>query len=106
MDSLDAQLDEAKIASGRVRRMRELAESEWAADWAAVRSVSDRAGGEYQVPGRPWHFSEAKNDSGGAEVVARQGEHNNELLREIGLTEAQIEALKMSGALVSAPGTK
>jgi crotonobetainyl-CoA:carnitine CoA-transferase CaiB-like acyl-CoA transferase len=100
MESLDAQFDEAKIATGRVRKLRELADSQWAAEWSAIRSVSDRAGGEYQVPGRPWHFSDAKHDVAGPDVVARQGEHNCEILREIGMTEADIARLESAGALI------
>ncbi|HEX3829462.1 MAG TPA: CaiB/BaiF CoA-transferase family protein [Sporichthyaceae bacterium] len=100
MESLDAQFDEAKIATGRVRSLRELAESQWAGDWSAIRAVSDRAGGEYQIPGRPWHFSEAKHDVPGPDVVARQGEHNSEILREIGLTDTEIARLDAVGALI------
>jgi crotonobetainyl-CoA:carnitine CoA-transferase CaiB-like acyl-CoA transferase len=100
LESLDAQLDEAKIAIGRVRKLRDLADSPWAAEWSAIRSVSDRAGGEYQVPGRPWHFSEAKQDAAGPDVVARQGEHNAEILREIGLSEADIARLEAAGVLI------
>jgi crotonobetainyl-CoA:carnitine CoA-transferase CaiB-like acyl-CoA transferase len=100
MASLDAQFDEAKIATGRVRGLRELAESEWSTDWSAIRAVSDRSGGEYQIPGRPWHFSEAKRDLVGPDVVARQGEHNSEILREIGLTDTEIARLDAVGALI------
>jgi hypothetical protein len=25
--------------------------------WGAVQEVSDRNGGTYRLPGRPWHFS-------------------------------------------------
>ena len=41
MESLDAQLDEAKIATGRVRSIKEFANSDWARTWQAVRTVLD-----------------------------------------------------------------
>jgi crotonobetainyl-CoA:carnitine CoA-transferase CaiB-like acyl-CoA transferase len=104
MASLDAQLDEAKIATGQVRSLRELAESDWADEWGAVRTASDRAGGEYRLPGRPWHFSAAKDlPPDPTAIPALQGEHNREVLRELGLDEAAIDALQHSGALVE-PG--
>ena len=39
MESLDAQLDEAKIATGQVRSVKEFADSQWARQWHAVRTV-------------------------------------------------------------------
>jgi crotonobetainyl-CoA:carnitine CoA-transferase CaiB-like acyl-CoA transferase len=63
-ESLDAQLDEAKIATGRVRSVKEFAGSPWARDWHAVRTVSDRSGGEIKIPGRPWHFADQPTADG------------------------------------------
>ena len=98
MESLDAQLDEAKIATGQVRSVREFADSDWAREWNAVRAVSDRSGGEIKIPGRPWHFADqvaADKD----QLAARQGEHNAEVLSELGFSAAEIAALEASGAL-------
>jgi crotonobetainyl-CoA:carnitine CoA-transferase CaiB-like acyl-CoA transferase len=101
MASLDAQLDEAKIASGRMRTVADLAASEWAEHWGAQRSVSDRNGGEFPVPGMPWHFS--RDDRNGSErTPARRGEHNDEVLRELGYGDAEIGELWRRGALVCA----
>ena len=99
MESLDAQLDEAKIATGRVRSIKEFADSHWARDWHAVRIVSDRSGGEIKIPGRPWHFADHVAADGG-QLAARQGEHNAEILKELGFSAAEIGALETSGALV------
>ena len=44
--ALDAQLDEAKIAFGEVRSLKQLSEMEWAEYWDAVQEVSDRNGGQ------------------------------------------------------------
>jgi crotonobetainyl-CoA:carnitine CoA-transferase CaiB-like acyl-CoA transferase len=102
METLDAQLDEAKIATGQVRSIKEFAASDWAREWDAVRTVSDRSGGEIKIPGRPWHFADqvaADED----QLAARQGEHNAEVLAGLGFSTAEIEALEAGGALVQ-PG--
>jgi crotonobetainyl-CoA:carnitine CoA-transferase CaiB-like acyl-CoA transferase len=108
--SLDAQLDEAKIAMGAIRGISELAESDWATQWGATRTVPDGAGGRITVPGRPWHFTGAAKPSetaGATETVpepdrqsARQGEHNEEVLRELGYDDDQITKLTNTGVLV------
>ena len=58
--ALDAQLDEVKIALGEVRSLKKLSEMEWAVYWGAIQEVSDRNGGTYRLPGRPWRFSREK----------------------------------------------
>ena len=57
MATLDAQFDEAKIAMGEIRSIKELTVSEWSEYWGAVQQVTDRSGGQYRLPGRPWRFS-------------------------------------------------
>ena len=99
MESLDAQLDEAKIATGQVRSVKEFADSQWARQWHAVRTVPDRSGGEIKIPGRPWHFADQPTADEG-QLAARQGEHNAEILKELGFSASQIEAFGASGALV------
>jgi crotonobetainyl-CoA:carnitine CoA-transferase CaiB-like acyl-CoA transferase len=113
MESLDAQLDEAKIATGQVRSTKEFTDSDWARTWHAVRTVSDRSGGEIKVPGRPWHFADQPADDEGqladdegqladdeGQLAARQGEHNTEVLKELGFSAPEIGALEASGALI------
>jgi len=102
MAALDAQLDEAKIATGQIRTIREFAASDWARQWHAVRTVSDRSGGKIKVPGRPWRFADQVPADEG-QLAARQGEHNAEVLNELGFGAAQITALEASGALIQ-PG--
>jgi len=99
MASLDAQLDEAKIATGQLRDVREFAASEWATAWGVTREVSDRAGGSITIPAPPWHFS-AHDGTLAPQVPALQGEHNAELLKELGYAEEEIEALARDAALV------
>jgi crotonobetainyl-CoA:carnitine CoA-transferase CaiB-like acyl-CoA transferase len=98
MATLDAQFDEAKIAMGEIRSIKELTKSEWSDYWGAVQLVSDRSGGEYKLPGRPWHFSRDELTPIGA--PAFQGEHNREVFSELGMGEAELQRLFETGALV------
>ncbi|MCA6100502.1 CaiB/BaiF CoA transferase family protein [Bradyrhizobium australafricanum] len=98
LESLDAQLDEAKIAVGVVRSLKELSETEWAQYWGATREVPDRVGGAYRLPGHPWHFSESVPDE--TSPPAFQGEHNADILGELGFTQEQIDQCIASNMLV------
>src|SRR3546814_19007520 len=78
MAALDAQFDEAKIAMGEIRSLRELGESEWADYWGAVQEVPDRSGGSFRLPGRPWNFASDSLDpqigrESGRERVCKDG---------------------------------
>jgi crotonobetainyl-CoA:carnitine CoA-transferase CaiB-like acyl-CoA transferase len=99
MAMLDAQFDEAKIAMGEIRSMKELAASEWSEYWGAVQQVPDRSGGEYRLPGRPWRFSGEELAPVGA--PAFQGEHNIEVFSELGVSEAELKRLADGGVLVT-----
>jgi crotonobetainyl-CoA:carnitine CoA-transferase CaiB-like acyl-CoA transferase len=104
MESLDAQFDEAKIATGQLRDITDFNDTDWAKSWVTTREVSDRNGGVITIPAPPWHFSDhdgTLND----QIPALQGEHNDEILKELGCTDRQIRDLKDSGALISATPT-
>jgi len=98
--SLDAQLDEAKIAIGQIRTLKELASTEWAQQWGAVQEISDRRGGTYKLHGYPWHFS--ADTLGQRAAPAYRGEHNVEVFREAGLSDKEIQHAISSGMLLSA----
>jgi crotonobetainyl-CoA:carnitine CoA-transferase CaiB-like acyl-CoA transferase len=98
MASLDAQLDEAKIAIGEIRPLEDIAESEWADYWTATHEVSDRNGGAFRLPGRPWKFSDAELAPPGEPAI--QGEHNADICAELGIDAAEVRDLEASGALV------
>jgi crotonobetainyl-CoA:carnitine CoA-transferase CaiB-like acyl-CoA transferase len=111
MASLDAQFDEAKIPTGRVRTTENLVAGEWAEQWMATRVVPDRSGGEIMLPGFPWHFSSKATEFEAEErdtskapvdwrIPAFQGEHNEDVLRELGYLDDEITALRRSGALI------
>jgi crotonobetainyl-CoA:carnitine CoA-transferase CaiB-like acyl-CoA transferase len=99
MASLDAQLDEAKIATGRVRTVSEFASTEWATSWPVTQQVSDRHGGVITIPAPPWHFGE-HDGSPVPQQPAFQGEHNREILIELGYDEDDIETLTKLSALI------
>ncbi|WP_280155793.1 CoA transferase [Piscinibacter sp. XHJ-5] len=98
MEALDAQLDEAKIAIGQVRTLKELADSEWAEYWGAVHEVPDRRGGTYRLQGRPWRFSEDGLSAPG--LPAFRGEHNAEVFAELGLSRQEIQHSIDAGMLI------
>jgi len=98
MAALDAQLDEAKIAIGEVRSLEDIAGSEWAEYWTATHEVSDRNGGAFKLPGRPWKFSEAELPLPGDPAL--QGENNVEVLKTLGYDNTAIQQMEESGALV------
>jgi len=99
MATLDAQFDEAKIAMGEIRSIKELAASEWSEYWGAIQHVSDRSGGEYRLPGRPWRFSAEELPPIGA--PAFQGEDNISVFSELGVSSDELKRLSETGALVS-----
>jgi len=98
MAALDAQLDEAKIAIGEVRSLDQIAGSEWADHWTATQEVSDRNGGTFRLPGRPWKFSASTLPPAGEPAL--QGEHNAEVCSELGMSASAIRDLEKSGVLV------
>lgn len=99
LDELQAQVSEQGLAIGVVRSTRDLAESEWAADWGAIVEVDDRSGGTMRMPGAPWRFSAATLPPPG--IPAFQGEHNVELLKERKLDPALIQELRERRILLS-----
>jgi crotonobetainyl-CoA:carnitine CoA-transferase CaiB-like acyl-CoA transferase len=62
--------------------------------------VDDRNGGVARVPGRPWRFSEGELRHPGR--PAFRGEHNAEVLKELGIADSEIARLEHKGAIVSA----
>ena len=98
LETLDAQLDEAKIAIGVIRTTKDLAKTEWARYWNAVRQVPDRAGGTYRLPGHPWRFSGATLDE--TSPPRFRGEDNVTVLRELGVADAEIQRAIEAGILL------
>jgi len=99
VEELEAQVSEAGLAVGTIRTVKEIAESEWAEERGAIREVEDRAGGTARVPAPPWIFSKSKLPDAG--LPPFQGEHNDEVLRDLGLDQATIDALHDTGVAIN-----
>jgi crotonobetainyl-CoA:carnitine CoA-transferase CaiB-like acyl-CoA transferase len=99
LETLNAQLDEAKLAFGVVRPISDFADSEWSKWWGAVVEVDDRCGGTIRIPGAPWRFSSETLAHPGK--PAYRGEHNEEVLQELGLSSEEIDRLAKLGAIVT-----
>jgi CoA:oxalate CoA-transferase len=99
LEQLQVQVSEAGLAVGRVRTINEFAKSDWVKDWNAVVDVDDRAGGTVRMPGNPWIFSRSELPAPGA--PAYQGEHNDEILKELSVPEDSIRDLQQRNVLLS-----
>jgi crotonobetainyl-CoA:carnitine CoA-transferase CaiB-like acyl-CoA transferase len=101
LETLNAQLDEVKLAFGVVRELQDFVSSEWSTWWGAIEDVDDRAGGVVRVPGKPWRFSAEPLHHPG--IPAFRGEHNQEVLSELGYSLEEIESLTRRGIMTSDP---
>ena len=100
LDALEDAFAAQGLAMGRLRTVREIGDSDWAAARGAVVSVSDRSGGEVRIPNSPWHFDGA--DSGVRGEPAFRGEHNRQVLAErLGLSDGELDRLEAEGVLSS-----
>ena len=89
---------EAGLAMGVLRKMTDLAETEWAHDRNAIISIDDRSGGTFRIPNAPWHFTGADVSTQG--IPKFRGEDNAEVLqRLLGVSAEEVAALTESGAL-------
>lgn len=97
LDQLQAQVSESGLAIGQLRTLEEFAESEWTREWGAVVDVDDRAGGSFRMPGAPWHFGKSQLPAPG--IPYFQGESNEEVLSQLGLSASAIDELTLAGVL-------
>jgi len=89
---------EAGLAMGVLRKMTDLADTDWAHDRNAIISIDDRSGGTFRIPNAPWQFSGADVSTQG--VPKFRGEDNAEVLRRLlGVSAEEVAALTESGAL-------
>ena len=99
IEQLQAQVSEAGLAVGRVRTVNEFAKSDWVKEWNAVVEVDDRAGGTVRMPGNPWIFSRSELPLPGA--PAYQGEHNEEILKELEVPDERIRDMQQKNIILS-----
>jgi CoA:oxalate CoA-transferase len=99
IEALEAQVKVAGLAVGLVRSTEEFLDSEWSRHRQPLVELDDGAGGVICVPVPPWLFS--ASDPAPRVAAAHRGEHNAEVLTELGLTEREIKELDAAGVLSS-----
>jgi crotonobetainyl-CoA:carnitine CoA-transferase CaiB-like acyl-CoA transferase len=82
-----------------VRTVSEFAKSDWVKEWNAVVEVDDRGGGTVRMPGNPWIFSRSELPLPGA--PAYQGEHNEEILKQLQIPEHKIRDLEKRNIILT-----
>jgi CoA:oxalate CoA-transferase len=89
-----------RLATGRLRTVREVCDTDWARDRQVTVEVSDRGGGTIRIPNSPWRF--AGSDPGIVGEVRYRGEDNRAVLGELlGLDDAKLDDLEAAGVLSS-----
>jgi CoA:oxalate CoA-transferase len=99
-DEIENRLSQYQLATGRLRSVGELADTQWAHEREAVVLVSDRGDGTVRIPNSPWHFSGSDTSTQGD--AKYRGEDNHVIFSEItGLSSEEIVQLEKDGVLVS-----
>jgi len=99
-DEIENRLSQYQLATGRLRSVNELADTEWAREREAVVLVSDRGDGAVRIPNSPWHFSGSDTTTQGD--AKYRGEDNHAIFSEIaGLSNEEITQLENDGVLLS-----
>jgi CoA:oxalate CoA-transferase len=96
--AIEEALAKHKLASGKIRTTRELADTDWAAAREITVEVSNRGGGKVRIPNAPWKFSDATVTTAGSPKY--RGEDNALVLGDLlGLTAEEVDALTEAGVL-------
>ncbi len=86
------------LATGTLRSLREVSETDWAKQRGAIVEVSDRGDGTIRLPNTPWRF--ASGDVGMRGEPRYRGEDNRTVLGEmLGLDDAALDRLQADGVL-------
>jgi CoA:oxalate CoA-transferase len=95
---LEAAIDDTSVLAAEVRTVAEVAETSWAGQRGAFVEVEVGRGPSLRVPQAPWRFRDA--ESGVRPRLGYRGEHNQEVLMELGgFDEDEIAALARSGVI-------
>ena len=99
-DAIEAALAEHRLATGRLRTVREVCDTDWAQAREVTVSTSDRGGGSFRIPNSPWRFA---GSSHGIVGEARyRGEDNRDVLHELlGADDATLDRWEADGVLSS-----
>lgn len=98
--SIEEAMSHHGLATGRLRSVREVCDTDWAADRQVTVAVSDRGEGTIRIPNAPWRF--ANSDVGVRGEPRYRGEDNHVVLRELlGYDDARLAELDGNGVLSS-----
>ena len=88
------------LATGALRSVREICDTDWAREREVTVSVSDRGGGRVRIPNAPWRFAGSDVTTGGEPRY--RGEDNRAVLAELlGLDDEVLDGLDARGVLSS-----
>jgi len=94
--AIESAMAEFNLATGTLRSLREVCDTDWAKERGAVVSVSDRGGGTMRIPNSPWHF--ASGDVSVRGEPRYRGEDNRAVLAELlKLDDAELDRLEAEG---------
>ena len=99
-DEIEARLAKNQLACGRLRSVRELAETDWAESRGAIVNIDNRGTGTLRIPNSPWHFSGSDTSTRG--VAQYRGEDNRDVFSNIvGLDDETIATYERENILLS-----
>lgn len=98
-EALVAAVEAAGLACALVTPLREALTGPLARERGLLAVVDDRRGGTRPLVRSPWRFAGTPAEVRGP--APRRGEHNDEVLRELGYDDARIDALRAAGVLAS-----
>ena len=99
-DEIEARLAKNQLACGRLRSVRELAETDWAEARGAIVNIDNRGTGTLRIPNSPWHFSGSDTSTRG--VAQYRGEDNRDVFSNIvGLDDKTIANYERENILLS-----
>ena len=99
-DEIEARLAKNQLACGRLRSVRELAETDWAESRGAIVNIDNRGTGTLRIPNSPWHFSGSDTSTRG--VAQYRGEDNRDVFSNIvGLDDETIATYERVNILLS-----
>jgi crotonobetainyl-CoA:carnitine CoA-transferase CaiB-like acyl-CoA transferase len=98
--SMEDAMSPNKLAVGTLRSVRDVCDTEWAAEREAVVRVTDRGDGTIRIPNAPWRFAGSDVRAGGEPRY--RGEDNRAVLTELlGLAADECARLEADGVLSS-----
>jgi CoA:oxalate CoA-transferase len=97
---IEVAMSEHGLATGMMRSLREVVETEWGRERNVAVEISDRGGGTVRIPNSPWKFASADVSVSGEPRY--RGEDNRAVLTDLlGLNADEVDALERDDVLSS-----